>query len=44
MERAILKEALERNAENVSLTARILGTTRERLRYRVQKYGLKASD
>jgi DNA-binding NtrC family response regulator len=44
MERAILTEALQRNAANVSMTARVLGTTREKLRYRVQKYGLKAND
>ena len=44
MERTILSEVLLRNAENVSLTARVLGTTREKLRYRVQKYGLKVSD
>jgi two-component system response regulator AtoC len=44
MERLILSEALARNADNVSLTARVLGTTREKLRYRVQKYGLKTSD
>ena len=41
---SILTEALTRNSENVSLTARVLGTTREKLRYRVQKYGLKTSD
>jgi len=44
MERRILAEALRRNSDNVSLTARVLGTTREKLRYRVQKYGLKTSD
>lgn len=44
MERSILTEVLARNASNVSLTARVLGTTREKLRYRVQKYQLKASD
>ena len=44
MERRILSEALKRNGDNVSLTARVLGTTREKLRYRVQKYGLKTSD
>ncbi|HSH49461.1 MAG TPA: sigma-54 dependent transcriptional regulator [Halomonas sp.] len=44
MERSILIAALKRNADNVSLTARMLGTTREKLRYRVQKYGLKTSD
>jgi DNA-binding NtrC family response regulator len=44
IERRILSEALSRNDDNVSLTARVLGTTREKLRYRVQKYGLKTSD
>jgi two-component system response regulator AtoC len=44
MERKILIEALMRNDDNVSLTARVLGTTREKLRYRVQKYGLKIND
>ncbi len=44
MERSILIEALARNADNVSLTARVLGTTREKLRYRVQKYGIRTSD
>ncbi|MCB1876995.1 MAG: sigma-54-dependent Fis family transcriptional regulator [Chromatiales bacterium] len=44
MERSILTEALARNDDNVSLTARVLGTSREKLRYRVQKYGLKAND
>jgi DNA-binding NtrC family response regulator len=44
MERQILSEALKRNRDNVSLTARVLNTTREKLRYRVQKYGLKTSD
>jgi two-component system, NtrC family, response regulator AtoC len=44
MERFILTEALSRNDDNVSLTARVLGTTREKLRYRVQKYGLITED
>jgi len=44
MEQRILSNALARNGDNVSLTARVLGTTREKLRYRVQKYGLKTSD
>jgi two-component system response regulator AtoC len=44
MEQRILGEALSRNGDNVSRTARVLGTTREKLRYRVQKYGLKTSD
>jgi two-component system response regulator AtoC len=44
MEQRILGEALRRNGDNVSRTARVLGTTREKLRYRVHKYGLKTSD
>jgi DNA-binding NtrC family response regulator len=44
MEQVILREALARNGDNVSQTARVLGTTREKLRYRVHKYGLKTSD
>ena len=44
IERSILTEALARNDDNVSLTARVLGTTREKLRYRVYKFGLKTSD
>lgn len=44
MERRILGEALSGNGDNLSLPARVLGTTREKLRYRVQKYGLKTSD
>ncbi|MGD8832183.1 MAG: sigma-54 dependent transcriptional regulator [Pseudomonadales bacterium] len=44
MERLILTEALARYGNNVSHAARVLGTTREKLRYRVQKHGLKTSD
>jgi len=44
IEKAVLSSALARNGANVSQTARVLGTTREKLRYRVQKYGLKAVD
>lgn len=44
MEQAILAGALSRNSCNVSRTARVLGTTREKLRYRVRKYRLKADD
>jgi DNA-binding NtrC family response regulator len=40
MDRYIIKTALERNNRNVTAAARALGTTRETLRYRVQKYGL----
>ncbi len=38
MDRYIIQCALERNDYNVTATARALGTTRETLRYRVQKY------
>ncbi|MCB1743826.1 MAG: sigma-54-dependent Fis family transcriptional regulator [Gammaproteobacteria bacterium] len=40
MDRLIIQTALDRNDFNVTATARVLGTTRETLRYRVQKYGL----
>ncbi|TVQ85033.1 MAG: sigma-54-dependent Fis family transcriptional regulator [Chromatiaceae bacterium] len=40
MERYIIETALERSHHNVTAAARALGTTRETLRYRVQKYGL----
>ena len=41
MDRYIIKTALEQRNYNVTATARALGTTRETLRYRIQKYGLK---
>jgi DNA-binding NtrC family response regulator len=40
MDRFIIETALTRHQGNVTATARALGTTRETLRYRVQKYGL----
>ena len=40
MDRYIIASALERYGYNVMATARALGTTRETLRYRMQKYGL----
>jgi len=40
MDRHIIKTALERHGHNVMATARALGTTRETLRYRIQKYAL----
>lgn len=40
MDRFIIGTALERHGHNVLATARALGTTRETLRYRMQKYGL----
>ncbi|MGR6872146.1 sigma-54-dependent transcriptional regulator [Pseudomonas sp. HK3] len=41
MDSFIIQTALEQNDFNVSQTADILGTTRETLRYRIQKYNLK---
>lgn len=41
MEKFIIQEALNRTDTNVTAAARMLGTTRETLRYRVQKYHLK---
>ena len=40
MERAIVAAALERAGGNVTAAARMLGSTRETLRYRVEKFGL----
>ena len=40
MDRTIIETALERCDGNVTATARLLGTTRETLRYRIQKYDL----
>jgi DNA-binding NtrC family response regulator len=42
MERFIIKTALERSGQNVTATARSLGTTRQTLRYRIEKHGLKS--
>lgn len=44
MDRYIIQKALERSDYNVTAAARALGTTRETLRYRIQKYALKQSD
>ncbi len=41
MDEMIIRTALERSNNNVTAAARLLGTTRETLRYRIQKYGLK---
>jgi DNA-binding NtrC family response regulator len=43
MERRIVEAALERSSHNTTAAARLLGTTRQTLRYRIQKYGLKTS-
>lgn len=39
----IIRTTLERHHGNVAASARALGTTRETLRYRIRKYGLKES-
>jgi two-component system, NtrC family, response regulator AtoC len=44
MEKHIIAAALERSGNNVSLAARSLGTTRQTLRYRIQKHGLRAGN
>lgn len=41
MDELIISTALKRSNNNVTAAARLLGTTRETLRYRIQKYGLK---
>ena len=43
MDRYIVSTALERAGNNMSAAARTLGTTRQTLRYRAQKYGLTDS-
>jgi len=44
MEKFLIQEVLNRTDENVTAAARMLGTTRETLRYRVQKYNLKCKN
>ena len=44
MDRYIVKVALDRTSYNMTAAARNLGTTRQTLRYRAQKYGIKAPD
>ncbi|MCA8967650.1 MAG: sigma-54-dependent Fis family transcriptional regulator, partial [Planctomycetes bacterium] len=44
IERLLIRAALERSDHNVTAAARLLGTTRETLRYRVQKHGLLPDD
>ncbi len=41
MEAHIIREALERHRFNVTATARALGTTRQTLRYRIEKHGIE---
>ncbi len=44
MDKYIIKTALDKNGFNVMETARSLGTTRETLRYRMQKYNIKSDN
>jgi DNA-binding NtrC family response regulator len=44
MDRYIVKTALERSGFNLTAAARSLSTTRQTVRYRAQKYDLKAPD
>lgn len=44
MDREIIRAALARTAFNTTAAARLLGSTRQTLRYRIQKYGLEAKD
>jgi len=39
IEKYVIESALERSGGNITAAARLLGTTRQTLRYRVQKYG-----
>jgi two-component system, NtrC family, response regulator AtoC len=43
MDSYIIQTALEKSGYNVTATARALGTTRETLRYRIQKYNLRTA-
>ncbi len=43
IERHVLSVALERSNFNVTGAARLLGASRETLRYRINKYGLKSN-
>ncbi len=44
MDRYIVQTALERSGYNITAAARNLGTTRQTLRYRAQKYDLKSPE
>ncbi|MBW2386329.1 MAG: sigma-54-dependent Fis family transcriptional regulator, partial [Deltaproteobacteria bacterium] len=44
MDRYIVRTALDRTGFNLTAAARNLGTTRQTLRYRAQKYGLTAPE
>jgi DNA-binding NtrC family response regulator len=40
----IIETTLERHGNNVAETSRVLKTTREKVRYRIEKYNIKRSD
>lgn len=44
MDREIIRAALVRSGHNATAAARLLGTTRETMRYRIQKYSLSSQD
>ena len=44
LERDLVEQALERTAGNVTDAARLLGLTRDTLRYRIEKFGLRPAD
>ncbi len=44
MDRHIIETTLERTGHNTLAAARALGTSRETLRYRIRKYGIKTPD
>ena len=41
---SIIETMLVRNGNNVAETARVLKTTREKVRYRIEKYNIKRSE
>jgi DNA-binding NtrC family response regulator len=44
MDRHIIEATLERTGHNIVAAARALGTTRETLRYRIRKYGIRGPE
>jgi DNA-binding NtrC family response regulator len=40
----IIETMLERHGNNVAEISRVLKTTREKVRYRIEKYNIKRSD
>jgi two-component system response regulator AtoC len=44
MEKLIIEQVLDRSHSNVSAAARILGTTRQTLRYRIEKHHIEISE